>query len=116
MSARICVEQIIDLRTTLRYLGVPIIGSSKLFGDNDAVVNSSIPFDSRLHKRHIALSFHRVRESIAANICRYYYLPMHRNPSDILSKHWGYSDVWHMLRLLLFRRGDTMDVDNVKEE
>ena len=28
VAARTCVEQIIDIRTTLRYLGVPIIGPS----------------------------------------------------------------------------------------
>jgi hypothetical protein len=34
VAARIAAEQIIDLRTTLRYLGIPI-GRSVLFGDND---------------------------------------------------------------------------------
>jgi hypothetical protein len=40
MASRICVEQIIDLRLTLRYLGVPIRDQSYMFGDNEAVVNS----------------------------------------------------------------------------
>ena len=62
------MEQIIDLRNTLRYLGVPIMGSSYMFGDNESVVNSSMKIDAKLHKRHNALSFHRVRESIAAGI------------------------------------------------
>ena len=30
-----------------------------------------------------------------------------RNPSDILSKHWGYSQVWPILRAVLFWQGDT---------
>ena len=43
-AARTCVEQVIDLRTALRYLGVPIAFPSYMFGDNEAVVNlSSIP-------------------------------------------------------------------------
>ena len=41
VAARTCVEQIIDLRTTLRYLGVPIRERSYMFGDNESVVNSS---------------------------------------------------------------------------
>jgi hypothetical protein len=53
-----------DLRTTLRYLGVPIRGQSYMFGDNESVVNSSMNLDAKLHKRHTALSFHRVREAI----------------------------------------------------
>ena len=66
VAARTCVEQIIDLRTTLRYLGVRNIGHSYMFGDNESVVNSSMKLTSKLHKRHNALSYHRVRESIAA--------------------------------------------------
>ena len=41
VAARIAVDQIIDLRTTLRYLGVPIREKSYLFGDNKSVVDSS---------------------------------------------------------------------------
>ena len=44
VAARTCVEQIIDLRITLRYLGVPIIGTSYIFGDNGSIVNSSMMF------------------------------------------------------------------------
>lgn len=42
VAARVCVEPFIDIRTTLRYLGVPIIGRSYIFGDNESVVNSSM--------------------------------------------------------------------------
>jgi hypothetical protein len=34
VAARICVEQIIDLRNTLRFLGVPVREKSYMFGDN----------------------------------------------------------------------------------
>jgi hypothetical protein len=34
VAARLCVEQIIDLCNTLRYLGVPIREKSYMFGDN----------------------------------------------------------------------------------
>ena len=46
------VEQIIDIRTSLRYLGVRIIGSSYMFGDNESVVFSSMNFTTKLHKIH----------------------------------------------------------------
>ena len=85
------MEQIIDMRTTLRYLGVLIIGPSQMFGDNESVVNSSMKFYSKLHKRHNALSFQRVRESIAADICRFQHARSEDNPADIFSKHWSYN-------------------------
>jgi hypothetical protein len=30
------------------------------------------------------------------------------NPADFLSKHWGYQQVWKLLRPLLFCQGDTL--------
>ena len=50
VAARTCVEQIIDLRNTLRYLGVPVVEKSYMFGDNDSVVNSSNNIYAKLHK------------------------------------------------------------------
>jgi hypothetical protein len=53
-AARIDVDQITDLRTTLRYLCVPVREKSYIIGDNQAVItNSSIPHSS-LSKRHNA--------------------------------------------------------------
>ena len=108
-AARTCVEQIIDLRTTLRYLGVPIRERSYMFGDNESMVNSASQVHSRLHKRHNMLSYHRVREAIAAKMVHLSHVPGSGNPADILSKHWGYSDIWHLLRPLLFWKFDTKD-------
>ena len=68
VAARIATDQIIDLRTTLRYLGVPVDQSTYMFGNNESVVKSSIIPHSSLTKRHNALSYHRVREAIAGKI------------------------------------------------
>jgi hypothetical protein len=64
VAAQTCVEQIIDLRNILRYLGVPICSKSYMFGDNKSVVDSSMQANAKLHKRHTMISFHRVREAI----------------------------------------------------
>jgi hypothetical protein len=109
-AARIAVDQIIDLRSTLRYLGVPVNKKSYMFGDNQAVVtNSSIPHSS-LNKRHNALAYHHVREMIAAKILGYYWIDGKKNPADIVSKHWSYPQVWSLLKPLLFYSGDTLDL------
>jgi hypothetical protein len=110
VAARICVEQIIDLRNSLRYLGVPIRSKSYLFGDNKSVVDSSMQVHAKLHKRHTMLSFHRVREAVASGMIGFYFIPGELNPADILSKHWGYSQIWAQLKVLLFWKGDTADV------
>ena len=109
VAGRTATERSMDTRTTFRYFGVPVKGATKLFGDNGSMVDSSSIPHSRLNKRHSALSYHRVREAIAAGITTLHHIAGALNPADILSKHWGYSQVWHMLRPLLFWAGDTKD-------
>ena len=116
VAARICVEQIVDLRTTLYYLGVPVRDKSFMFGDNKSMVDSSTQVHAKLHKRHTLLSFHRVREAIASGMICFTWIDGKINPADILSKHWGYSDIWPQLKALLFWYGDTSDINISTDE
>ena len=111
VAARTCTEQIIDLRMTLRYLGVPVEGPSYMLGDNKTVVDTAAHPHGKLQKRHNALSFHRTRYAIAAGITRFYHIRGNTNPADILSKHWEYRAVWPMLRAILFWHGDTAMIE-----
>jgi Reverse transcriptase (RNA-dependent DNA polymerase) len=106
VAARIAADQIIDLRLTLRYLGVPLEGKSLLFGDNNSVIISSTLPHSSLKKRHNALSYHRIRECIAAKIFGFYKISGKLNPADIVSKHNGFQTAYPLLKPLLFWRGD----------
>jgi hypothetical protein len=115
-SSRIAVDQIIDLRTARQNLGVPIHHKSYMFGDKQAVVmNSSIPHSSP-NKRHNALSYNRVREMIAAKILGYYWIDGKLNPADIVSKHWSYPQIWHLLTPLFVYSGDSRDLIEPAEE
>ena len=107
VAARTCTEQIMDLRISLRYLGVPISGHAMMFGDNESVVNTASMPHSKLNKRHNALSYHRTREAIAAGILRFHHVRGTLNPADVLSKHWAMASVWAVLKPLLFWQGDT---------
>ena len=57
------------------------------------------------------LSYHRVREVVAGGIITLHHIPGELNPADILSKAWGYAQVWKMLKALLFWEGDMADID-----
>jgi hypothetical protein len=107
VAARIASEQVIGMRTTLRYLGVPVHGPTRMFGDNGSVIASSTVPHSPLKKRHQALSYHFTREAIASDALDYQHIPGEVNGADIVSKHWGYSQVWPMLQAVLFWPGDT---------
>ena len=58
IASRTATKRTMDSRTTFRYFGVPVKGSSHMFGDNGSVVDSSTIPHSRLNKRHIVLSYH----------------------------------------------------------
>ncbi len=87
-----------------------------MFGDNESVVNSSMQLHAKLHKRHDAFSFHRVREAVAAKCVVLSFIRGEINPADILSNHWGYSAMWHMLKAILFAEGDTIDCPGKRDE
>ena len=59
VAAKTDTEQIMDLRYTLRYLGVPIKSKSYMFGDNRSVLTSATLPHSTLSKRHNILAFNR---------------------------------------------------------
>lgn len=107
VAAQIAVKQIMDVRTTLRYLGVPIKGKSVLFGDNQSVIISSTNPQLPLNKWHNVLSYHRVREAIAAGIVDFQKVQGVNNIADVLSKHWGFQQAWPVFKPLLFWQGDT---------
>jgi len=50
--------------------------------------------------------------SLSATVGTYDYvhIPGKINPADILSKHWGYRNVWSMLKPILFWYGNTGDI------
>jgi hypothetical protein len=84
-----------------------MIDRSILVGDNKSVVELAVQPHSKLHKRHLMLSYHYVREAIASGNYAYVWLNGNDNPADILSKHWAYQAVWPLLQPLLFWQGDT---------
>ena len=60
---------------------------------------------SLLNKRHNKLSYHRVREAIAAKILVFHWCDSSQNKSDTLSKHWEFSKEFHIIRDLFDFQG-----------
>jgi hypothetical protein len=108
-ASRTCVGQIVDTRLLFRYLGVPVIERSRVFGHIESMTKSTIRFDAEIQKRHVILSFHRVREGMAPDKMTLTHIPSHENPADVLSKHWSHNEVWRTPKPLLFWLGDTTE-------
>jgi hypothetical protein len=97
-----------DLRYTLRMLGVPLDGPAWMFGDNKSVITSATIPHSSLNKRHNALAYHRVREAISAKVMYFIYVPSEKNAADIFTKFLPWAGFWPLVQPLLFWKGETM--------
>ena len=77
-----------------------------MFGDNKSVVTSSTTPQSILNKRHNMLSYHRVREAIAAKILEFHWCSSDQNRSGILSKLREHAKVKDTIGELVDYQGD----------
>ena len=93
--------------------------STHLFGDNKSVVDSSMKIASKIHKRHVLLSYHQVREAIAAGVLYFIHIPG-AEPST-LPIFWVNTgvilntQVKKMLAALFFWEGDTGRTDKSRD-
>ena len=86
------VGQTIDLRATLRCIGVPVQDENYTFCDGDSMVMDYTKVHAKLCNHHDIISFYFVREAVAAGYIHSTHTLGSTNPADILSKHLGYSD------------------------
>ena len=89
-SESIAMRQAIDLIEALRYklrmMGVPVEKATKVYGDNESVVNAMTRPEAQLKKKHNAINFHRCREAIAAGHIRVAWINGVDNLADALTK------------------------------
>ena len=102
VAARIATELIMEMRYKLRMLGVPIMGSAVLYGDNQGVVlNTTVP-SSTLKKKHNAIAYNRVREAIAAGVLHFFHIRSTENVADVLTKSMGPKIFYGHIKNVLF--------------
>ena len=85
-AGQVASEEAIAIRYMLRSLGVPMLGATALCGDNLGMIMSSTNPDLELKKKHVAISFHKLRECAAAGIINLIKVCTMVNRADILTK------------------------------
>ena len=83
------VEEAISPWYMLHCLGIPITHPTNLYGDNFRLIQSASIPDSEMKKKHVTISYHFVRESIAAKIVNTIWVPTHTNFMDVCMKALG---------------------------
>ena len=101
VAMRQAVEEAISLRFMLRCLGCNVDGPTLLFGDNQSTIISASKPEAELKKKHIAISYHMVREAVAAGIVLPIHLNSEDNFADILTKALGREAFHHLNSELL---------------
>ena len=86
------MEETIALRYMLRCLGVKVETPSCLMGDNLGVIQNATIKESLLKKKHVAVSYHMVREATAARIALPVKIKSKDNYSDHLTKSLAFAD------------------------
>ena len=86
VAMRACVEAIEGLRFKLRMFGIPIDGPADVMCDNNSVVNSAQRPESVLSKKHLAICYHRVRETVAKGVIRVGKILTDYNLADLFTK------------------------------
>ncbi len=90
-----------SLRYKRRRFGMPVVNPVNIFCDNQSVVtNASVP-ESKLKKRHVSISYHKVREAIAAGTIRIAFIPSKENLADMLTKSLGGPQLNYLCRAFL---------------
>jgi hypothetical protein len=86
VATRMAVELVESLRYKCRMFGIPIDGSTIMFCDNASVVHNGSKAESTLKKKHNSISFHRIRECVAAGFITIAKIGSSFNRADILTK------------------------------
>lgn len=120
MALKMATEEAINLRYCLRCLGVPVpndgTAPTQIFGDNFSVIQSASNPEADLKKKHVALSFHFVREAIAAGIIEPYWLKGEYNLADIMTKQISSTEFLKHLESLYWQPDYHIRDDNMFDE
>ena len=90
VSMRTAVEEAISIRYMLQsLLGFPVTELTDLYGYNFGIIQSAEVPEGELKKKHIAVSYHYVREAITAKIVNIWWCRSHENFTDVCTKALG---------------------------
>ena len=80
------MEALRGLRYKLRMMGVPLSGTSYIYGDNMSVIHNTQRPESTLKKKSNSICYHAVREAVAMGECLTGHVRSTDNPSDLCTK------------------------------
>lgn len=115
MAMRTATQEAKVIRNLLRSFGIPLDGPTLLFGDSLGVIQQASFVDADLSKKHVAISYHLVRESIAAGIILPYWIGTEDNLADILTKPLAPTAFIKLCHEIYWKEKDGIDEENCQD-
>lgn len=104
VALKIATEANDAIRYKLRMFGIPIMGPTNVFCDNKSVVTNVSNPESTLTKKHNAVAYHKVRESVAMESIRVAHERGKSNCSDVFTKFLPEEAHFHCCKSMLYRQ------------
>ena len=86
VALRVGIEQNNALRSKLQQMGVPILGPTDIYCDNNGVFKNSHLPESTLKKKYLSICYHFVHECCAKQAARIACVPTDMNLADLATK------------------------------
>ena len=102
VAGKQAIKLLLEYSYMLRMMGTRLEKSALLLGDNNSVVLKTKMPSSVLKKKHCAVSYHKIRETIAAGIVMFSHISSEHNYADILTKPLGPNKFTELVKSLLF--------------
>ena len=83
-------------------MGVPILGPTDVFCDNDGVVKNTTALESVLKKKHLSICYHFICECSAELAAQISHIPTNFNLSDLATKVLDQDKGKEIVRQLLY--------------
>lgn len=85
-AMRLATEEAHTIRYMLRSLGIRVEKPTRVYGDNLGVIQNATMPEGTLKKKHVALSYHFVREAVAVNVISAFKVLGKDNFADVFTK------------------------------
>ena len=85
-AMRLATEEAHTIRYMLRSLGIKVEKPTRIYGDNLGVIQNATMPEGTLKKKHVALSYHFVREAVAVNVISAFKVAGKDNFADVFTK------------------------------
>jgi hypothetical protein len=107
VAMKVAMETARGIRYKIHMMGIPLTGSTYMYGDNMSVIHNTQRPESTLKKKSNSICYHANRESVAMGETLTAHISTHENCADLATKvHGGGQKINHLVSKVLYDLAD----------